>query len=161
MLETLHLLFVLFCLSRGSAGSFFNLKAWPGLVWNACYRLSLSPSAQTLLLSTLLPVRQSARDAENYNSHSHSSLHRHKALHRFYFNFSPHCIRCSDLWSKIKSWLPNPYKSNNIQGVLVHEVASWQQTRGQLVVEMTVAWISLKSPHDQENWPRKLTLPKP
>ncbi len=62
MLETLHHLFVLFRLSRGSAGSFFNLKAWPGLVWNACYRLSLSPSAQTLLLSTLLPVRQSARD---------------------------------------------------------------------------------------------------
>lgn len=62
MLETLHLLFVLFCLSQGSAGSFFNLKAWPGLVWNARYRLSLSPSAQTLLLSTLLPVRQSARD---------------------------------------------------------------------------------------------------
>lgn len=51
------------CLSS-SAGPFFKLKHGPVLFGIACYWHSLSPSAQTLPLSTLLPVRQSERDGE-------------------------------------------------------------------------------------------------
>lgn len=51
------------CLSR-SAGPFFKLKHGPVLFGIACCWHSLSPSAQTLPLSTLLPVRQSERDGE-------------------------------------------------------------------------------------------------
>lgn len=51
------------CLSS-TAGPVFKLKHGPVLFGIACYWHSQSPSAQTLPLSTLLPVRQSERDGE-------------------------------------------------------------------------------------------------
>lgn len=88
---------------------------------------------------------------------------------------TPHCLgtkhcrdstltspfHSADLWSKIKSWFPNPHKSNHIRSLLVHEVASCPQTRDRFNVEITVARISLKSLPCEENWLQESTLPKP
>lgn len=163
MMEALHLLFVFLRLSQCSAGSYFNLKC--GLVLFGMHATSLPwvplPKPCCYQLCCMSDSLRRWRDAENYNSHSHSSLLRHKALQRLNFNFSLLCIHSSDLWSKIKSWFPNPHKSNHIRSLLVHEVASCPQTRDRFNVEITVARISLKSLPYEENWLQGSTLPKP
>lgn len=90
MMEALHLLFVFLHLSQCSAGSYFNLKY--GLVLFGMHATSLPwvplPKPCCYQLCCMSDSLRRWRDAENYNSHSHSSLLRHKALQRLNFNFS-------------------------------------------------------------------------
>lgn len=148
------------CLSS-SAGPFFKLKRGPVLFGIECYWHSLRPNPAVINSVACQTVWQRRRgDDENSNSHSHISLHRHKALHRLWFSISLHCNHVLDLWSEMRSWPLNPHKSNHIPSLVLNEV-SWQQTRDRLIVERAVSWIGLKSLLITKKLPHNLTWPKP
>lgn len=149
MIEALHLLFVLFCLSQGSAGSFFNLKCGPvlfgmhatGFPWvplpkPCCY--------QPCCLSDSL--RETATQRITIPIHT------------------PHCIDTkprtdSSSTSPLIASLPRIRGAKSRVGLLIpispiiSRVYWYMKSvpgnkQGQ---ETTVAWIRFKSPYYQEN----------